>query len=179
MRVTWGHIRAVRRMRQDLLSKSFKEVEGLVGHMWSSVVLQKHYPFRELASTLVLDALFEFHQRVTVHLSIYCCSHLISRGPLLSKKKLSIVFSAFWAEWTFLDEEAGMLPLHAHPFGSRVEVVTPSFITCHNLAMKFVAYLRRLVRPILAVLDCLTETSVTTLLKVCKNQDFYQSWFTQ
>ncbi len=54
MPVTWGHIRVVRRMWQDLPSK----LDDLVGNMWPSVVLQKHYPFRELVSTLVLDGLF-------------------------------------------------------------------------------------------------------------------------
>ncbi len=63
-------------IRQDLSSKCFKELNGLVGHMWLSVVLQKHYPFRELGSTLILDGLFEIHQRVAKHLSINCCTML-------------------------------------------------------------------------------------------------------
>ena len=58
MRVTWGHIRTVRRMQQNLPSKCFKELEDLVGHMLSIVVLLKHYHFQELAFTLGLDGSF-------------------------------------------------------------------------------------------------------------------------
>ncbi|GBN55410.1 hypothetical protein AVEN_141920-1 [Araneus ventricosus] len=43
MGVTRGDIGAVRRMLQDLPSKFFKKLEGLLGHMWPSVVLEKHY----------------------------------------------------------------------------------------------------------------------------------------
>ncbi|GBM06380.1 hypothetical protein AVEN_266340-1 [Araneus ventricosus] len=57
MGVTWGDIGTIRRMLQNLPSKFFKELEGLLGHMWPSVVLEKHYPIRELARALVVDGL--------------------------------------------------------------------------------------------------------------------------
>ncbi|GBN98918.1 hypothetical protein AVEN_10289-1 [Araneus ventricosus] len=66
MRVTWGDTAAVRRMLHDLPSKFFKELEGLLGHMWPSVALGKHYPIRELAPALVPDCLFEPQQRVAL-----------------------------------------------------------------------------------------------------------------
>ncbi|GBN06785.1 hypothetical protein AVEN_214892-1 [Araneus ventricosus] len=68
MGVTWGDIGTVRRILQDVPSKFFKELEGLLGHMRSSVVLEKHYPIRELAPTLILDGLFELQQRVAIPL---------------------------------------------------------------------------------------------------------------
>ncbi|GBM48527.1 hypothetical protein AVEN_74142-1, partial [Araneus ventricosus] len=64
MGVTWRDIRAVRRILQDLPSKFFKELNGLLGHKWPRVVLEKHYPIRELSPALVLDCLFEPQQRV-------------------------------------------------------------------------------------------------------------------
>ncbi|GBO32308.1 hypothetical protein AVEN_147757-1 [Araneus ventricosus] len=64
--ITWGDIEGLRRILQDLPSKFFKGLEGLLGHMWPSVVLEKHYPIRELA--LVLDGLFEAQQRVAIPL---------------------------------------------------------------------------------------------------------------
>ena len=72
MRFTWKHIMAVRRMWQDLPSKCFKDLEDLVSHMGPTVVIQKHYTFRELAFMFVLDSLFELDQRVSMHLSINC-----------------------------------------------------------------------------------------------------------
>ncbi|GBM83015.1 hypothetical protein AVEN_65896-1 [Araneus ventricosus] len=57
MGVTWGDIGAVRRMFQDFPSKFFKELEGLLGHMWPSVVLEKHYPIPEFARALVVEDL--------------------------------------------------------------------------------------------------------------------------
>ncbi|GBM67437.1 hypothetical protein AVEN_265393-1 [Araneus ventricosus] len=68
MRVAWRDIGAVRRILQDLPSKFFKELEGLLSHMWPSVVLEKHYLIRELAPVLVLDGLFEPQQRVAIPL---------------------------------------------------------------------------------------------------------------
>ncbi|GBN64017.1 hypothetical protein AVEN_38730-1 [Araneus ventricosus] len=55
MGVAWGDTGAIRRMLQDLPSKFFKELKGLLGHMWPIVVLEEHFPIRELAPDLLLD----------------------------------------------------------------------------------------------------------------------------
>ena len=67
-----GTHQTVRRMLQEIPSKCFKEVKHLVGRIWPIGVLQKHYLFRELSSTFALDDLFEFDQRVSMHLSNSC-----------------------------------------------------------------------------------------------------------
>lgn len=78
MGVTWGDTRIVKRMLQGLPSNFFKELESLLGHMWPSVVLEKHYHSWELA--FVLDGLFEPQQCVAVSLNLYNSSVCWSGG---------------------------------------------------------------------------------------------------
>ncbi|GBM31953.1 hypothetical protein AVEN_117523-1 [Araneus ventricosus] len=90
MRVTWGDIGAVRRILQDLPSKFFKELEGLLGHMWPSVALENHYPIRELAPALALDGLFvpmqpvalEHRARHSSQYTSFICDKFVNHSPL-------------------------------------------------------------------------------------------------
>ncbi|GBN88347.1 hypothetical protein AVEN_53730-1 [Araneus ventricosus] len=66
-------------MLQDLPSKFFRELEGLLDHIWPSIVLGKHYPVQELAPVLVLDGLFEPQQHVAVPLSVNCFLYTLNR----------------------------------------------------------------------------------------------------
>lgn len=140
MGVGWWDIVATRRILQDLPSKFFKELKGLLSCMWPSVILKKHYPIRELVPTLVLDDLFEPQQHVAVLLSISSCTSIVDSWGLevLHHQKIN------WASHFQLSGQSGifqnsltrkatMLPFHAHLFGGRVKVVTPTSITHHNL----------------------------------------------
>ncbi|GIX67346.1 hypothetical protein CEXT_45891 [Caerostris extrusa] len=50
--------------------------ENLLFHMWFSVVMEKHYPLRNLVPALVLDGLFEPQPLIAILLSVNCCSPL-------------------------------------------------------------------------------------------------------
>ena len=112
-------------MWQDLSSKCFKELEGLVGHMWPSVFLQKHNPFRELASTLVLDGLFELHQRVGIHRqfnSDFTCGYptILPYEPIYSRNRCTVDHNVLLPRaWQVLDVYAsGLITLTPPEYGA-------------------------------------------------------------
>lgn len=57
MGLTWADIWVLRCIFETILYKCLQKIEGLLGHMWSSDVLQKHYLFVELYSVNVLYSL--------------------------------------------------------------------------------------------------------------------------
>lgn len=59
----WGSLREISE-ELDIPSTFFKELEGLLGHVWPSITLEKHYSIRELVPALVLDGGFEPQYRV-------------------------------------------------------------------------------------------------------------------
>ncbi|GBM87007.1 hypothetical protein AVEN_3321-1 [Araneus ventricosus] len=71
-------------MLQKLPSKFFKELEGLLGHMWPSVVLDKHYTFESLFLRLFLMICFSLSNELQYHSALTVaprCSQSMSRGP--------------------------------------------------------------------------------------------------
>lgn len=70
-----GDIGAAGKMLQDLPSKFFKELEGLIGHTWPSVVIENHFPIQELIPAVVPDGLLDPQLRVAIPLSVTVLPH--------------------------------------------------------------------------------------------------------
>ena len=108
--------------------KPFKLLQGLIGHMWPSVVLQKQY------------SLFcNFVNIINVlHLNINCFTllYLLVKKRFFDFEKITVHhFFGFPGRMGFSSTRgAGMLPLRAHLLGGKNGVVTPSSMRYYYLS---------------------------------------------